>query len=169
MIGTPIRRITLCGSTRFKKAWVEWNARLTLEGHLVYSVAMWSHSVRVEPTEEQKVILDKVHFGKIDNSDEVFVLDVGGYIGDSTRREIAHAEATGKPVHYLSKEHPDWTEADCLWAQEFAPRVLSIPEGVDQAAVDKALKEFPAAVEAVMDEGPVTLDGLLTLVEKRVS
>ena len=119
MTETPRQqRITLCGSTRFKKAWMEWNARLTLQGHVVYSVAMWSHNVRVEPTEEQKKLLDQVHLAKIDNSDEVFVLDVGGYIGESTKREIAHAEATGKRVHYLSQTYPDWTEDDCLWAQE---------------------------------------------------
>jgi hypothetical protein len=107
-------RITLCGSTRFKKAFAEWNARLTLEGNVVYSVAMWSHGARIDPTEEQKKLLDEVHLAKIDNSDEVFVLDVGGYIGESTRREIAHAEKTGKAVRYLSKEFPGWTEADSV-------------------------------------------------------
>jgi len=108
--------ITLCGSTRFKRAWLEWNARLTLEGNVVFSVALWSHAQPVPVTLEQKELLDRVHLTKIDRSQEVFVLDVGGYIGDSTRREIMHAEATGKRVRYLSREYPGWAEDDCvLW------------------------------------------------------
>lgn len=110
--------ITLCGSTRFKRAWQEWNARMTLKGYLVFAVAMWTHSQRIEPTPEQKAVLDAVHLAKIEHSDEVFVLDVGGYIGESTRREIAHAVALGIPVRYLSQEFPNWTEDDCLFAQE---------------------------------------------------
>ena len=150
MTETPRQqRITLCGSTRFKKAWMEWNARLTLQGHVVYSVAMWSHNVRVEPTEEQKKLLDQVHIAKIDNSDAVFVLDVGGYIGESTKREIAHAEATGKPVHYLSQTYPDWTEDDCLWAQEG----YVIKADVDPEAVAKALEQPPEYHEVVMPPG----------------
>lgn len=50
-------------------------------------------------------------------SDEIFVLDVGGYIGESTSREIAHAKATGKSVRYLSAEHPGWVEADAIYAK----------------------------------------------------
>ncbi len=109
------KRICLCGSTKFKAAYHEWNARLTLEGHVVLSVAMYGHVDRLNLSAEQKVLLDRVHLAKIDVCDEVFVLDVGGYIGSSTRNEIAWAENSGKPVRYLSKEHPEWTEADCLW------------------------------------------------------
>lgn len=115
---TDRNKITLCGSTRFVKAWQEWNARLTLEDNVVLSVAMWSHNVRIEPTERQKTLLDIIHKDKIDDSDEIFVLDVGGYVGESTRSEIAHAEKTGKVVRYLSREYPNWTDADCLFAQD---------------------------------------------------
>ena len=107
--------ITLCGSTRFKAAFCEWNARLTLRGYLVFSVAMWSHSDRINPTNEQKLLLDEVHKLKIDISDEVFVLDVTGYIGESTNSEIKHAWSKNIPVRYLSKEYPNWTEKDCLY------------------------------------------------------
>lgn len=109
--------ITLCGSTRFKVAYQEWNARLTLAGNVVFSVAMWSHSDVMKPTDDQKILLDKIHLEKIDRSDEIFVLDVGKYIGESTRREIAHAEKTGKRVRYLSVEHPSWTDDDAVWAR----------------------------------------------------
>ena len=48
-----------------------------------------------------KEMLDKMHFQKIDMADEIFVINVGGYIGESTRREIAHATDKGKKVNYL--------------------------------------------------------------------
>ena len=107
--------ITLCGSTKFKKAYGEWNARLTLEGNVVLSVAMWSHSDRVEPTKEQKELLDKVHLAKIDLSDEIFVLDVNKYVGESTKREIDHTIENNKRVRYLSVEYPEWTEDNCKY------------------------------------------------------
>lgn len=56
-----------------------------------------------------------VHMRKIEASDAVFVLDVGGYVGESTKKEIALAGALGKEVLYLSKEYPEWTEDDCVW------------------------------------------------------
>jgi hypothetical protein len=63
------RRITLCGSTRFKRAFLEWNRRLTLQGHLIYSVAFWTHAGEGEPSRKDKQALDLVHKRKI----EVFV------------------------------------------------------------------------------------------------
>ena len=50
-----------------------------------------------------KARLDELHLRKIDLADEVMVLNVGGYIGDSTRREIEYANAHGKPVRYLEQ------------------------------------------------------------------
>jgi hypothetical protein len=140
------RKLVLCGSTRFKAAWQEWNARLTLDGYVVLSVAMWSHSDVVKPTDAQKILLDAIHFSKIDDSDEVFVLDVGGYIGYSTSREIAHAEKTGKPVRYLSKEYPEWTEADCKWWQ---PSQVESSLAASDAARVRADAELAAAKGAI--------------------
>ena len=48
-----------------------------------------------------KEMLDDMHKRKIDMADEIFVINVGGYIGESTRSEIAYAEKTGKKVNYL--------------------------------------------------------------------
>ena len=110
--------ICLCGSTRFKKAFQEWNARLTLNGNVVYSVAMWNHSKRVEPSPSEKITLDKVHKLKIYLSDSIFVLDVDGYIGESTKSEIEYDKSLGKNVTYLSQEYPNWTENDCQLVQE---------------------------------------------------
>ena len=49
------------------------------------------------------LMLDDMHLRKIDLADEIFVINVGGYIGESTRREIAYAEKTGKKVRYLEE------------------------------------------------------------------
>ncbi len=95
------------------RAFAEWNARLTMQGNIVYSVAVISTGDSIDS--EQKVLLDYVHMKKIELSDVVFVLDVGGYIGESTAREIQLSTALGKVVRYLSKEYPEWTENDCLW------------------------------------------------------
>lgn len=101
--------ITLCGSTRFKDAYMEAQKRLTLEGNIVISVGLFGHSGDSEVWEnmdegtltETKKMLDDMHKRKIDMSDEIYVINVGGYIGESTRSEIAYAEKTGKTVKYL--------------------------------------------------------------------
>lgn len=103
---TKTKRITLCGSTKFKKAFEVINKQLSLEGNVVYTVAFFGHADNIPLTTEQKELLDEVHKLKIDNSDGIFVLDVDNYIGDSTNSEIKHAEMYGKFVKYLS-EFPD--------------------------------------------------------------
>lgn len=98
--------VCLCGSTRFMEAFQEANLRLTCEMNIVLSVGCNTKSDRDllfsgEMTEELKERLDWLHKRKIDMCDEVFVLNVGGYIGESTRSEIDYALKIGKPVKYL--------------------------------------------------------------------
>ena len=94
--------ITLCGSTRFKNEFLEEQKRLTLEGNIVITVGLFGHSGDdIVWTEGVKEMLDRQHLAKIDLADEIFVINVGGYIGDSTRREIAYAEFKGKTITYL--------------------------------------------------------------------
>lgn len=96
--------ITLCGSTRFKDAFIEVQKRLTLEGNIVISVGLFGHSGDDEVwTDGTKEMLDDMHKRKIDMADEIFVINVGGYIGFSTRSEIEYANAHGKPVRYLEQ------------------------------------------------------------------
>ncbi len=96
--------ITLCGSTRFKNVFLEAQKRLTLEGNVVITVGLFGHSGDdVVWTEGVKDMLDRQHIAKIDLADEIFVINVGGYIGDSTRREIAYAEYKGKTISYLEE------------------------------------------------------------------
>ena len=96
--------ITLCGSTRFKEQFFEVQKRLTLEGNIVISVGLFGHSGDDEVwTEGTKEMLDDMHKRKIDMADEIFVINVGGYIGSSTRNEIEYAKANGRNVRYLEQ------------------------------------------------------------------
>ena len=99
------RVVTLCGSTRFKEEFLAEQKRLTLEGNIVISVGLFGHSGDNEVwTEGTKEMLDDMHKRKIDMADEIFVINVGRYIGSSTASEIAYAHATGKTVHYLEEK-----------------------------------------------------------------
>ena len=94
--------ITLCGSTRFKEQFLKAQKRLTLEGNIVISVGLFGHSGDDEVwTEGTKEMLDDMHKRKIDMADAIYVINVGGYIGESTRSEIEYALRTGKKVNYL--------------------------------------------------------------------
>lgn len=103
---SPSRRypvITLCGSTRFKEQFMEVQKRLTLEGNIVISVGLFGHSGDDEVwTEGTKEMLDDMHKRKIDMADSIFVIDVDGYIGSSTRSEIEYAKSKGKGIKYYS-------------------------------------------------------------------
>ena len=101
--------ITLCGSTRFKDEFIKAQKDLTLKGNIVISVGLFGHSGDSEVWENMdegtltktKEMLDDMHKRKIDMADEIFVINVDGYIGDSTKSEIKYAEETGKTVNYL--------------------------------------------------------------------
>ena len=100
--------ITLCGSTRFKDQFMEMQKKLTLEGYIVISVGLFGHAGDQEVWDgmdegtlsKTKEMLDDMHKRKIDMADEIYVINVGGYIGDSTRSEIQYAEEHGKTVRY---------------------------------------------------------------------
>jgi hypothetical protein len=97
--------VTLCGSTRFKDTFMEIQKRLTLQGYIVISVGLFGHAGDEEVwTEGIKEMLDDMHKRKIDMADEIFVINVDGYIGSSTRSEIEYARKTGKPVRYLEEQ-----------------------------------------------------------------
>jgi hypothetical protein len=101
--------ITLCGSTKFEAEFAEVNQRLTMEGCVVISLGMFSLPDLpgydwTADSSDLKGRLGGVHLQKIRMADEVYIVDPGGYVGESTRREIAYAESLGKPVRYLSRE-----------------------------------------------------------------
>jgi hypothetical protein len=100
--------VVLCGSTRFYDAFQEANYDLTMAGKIVLSVGFYPHAKAehghgegVGHDSAEKIALDDLHKRKIDLADYVFVLNVGGYVGESTRSEVAYAREIGLPVDYL--------------------------------------------------------------------
>ena len=101
MIG-KYKIITLCGSTKFKDDFISQQKRLTLEGNIVISVGLFGHSGDDEVwSEDTKLMLDDMHKRKIDLADEIFVVNVDGYVGSSTKSEIEYAIKSGQKVTYL--------------------------------------------------------------------
>lgn len=94
--------ITLCGSTKFKDEFINVQKDLTLNGYIVISVGLFGHSGDDEVwTDDKKEMLDRMHMQKINMADEIFVINVGGYIGDSTMNEIFYAVSQHKIIKYL--------------------------------------------------------------------
>ncbi len=108
--------VCLCGSTRFLREFQRANLRETLLGNIVLSIGAASgidaeHFGNLPRSQYDaiKSMLDELHLCKIDLADEVLVLNVGGYIGESTRREIDYAISCGKTIRWLegpvNKQH----------------------------------------------------------------
>lgn len=101
--------ITLCGSTKFKKEFLLVQKDLTLKGNIVLSLGIFTQSddkdifenMDKETLKNTKEMLSDMHKRKIDLSDEIFVINVNGYIGESTKDEIDYAQNTGKKINYL--------------------------------------------------------------------
>ena len=94
--------VCLCGSTRFMAAFRKANLEETLAGRIVLTVGCDTKSdTSLGLATETKVALDKLHKEKIRWADEILVLNVGGYIGFSTRSEIEFAEQLGRRIRYL--------------------------------------------------------------------
>lgn len=91
--------VCICGSTRFVDEMRAVNRDLTFAGVIVVAPGEADGPV----TDEQKAALDALHLRKIDLADRVLVVNPGGYIGESTSREIDYSHATGKPVSFT---HP---------------------------------------------------------------
>lgn len=93
--------ITLCGSAHFEKEFKDWNLRLTMAGHTVFSLTAYPSDHGYKKTwytDEQKRRLDEAHKRKIDASQTIFVINQDDYVGDSTKSEIAYARKTNKAV-----------------------------------------------------------------------
>lgn len=121
--------VCLCGSTRFMDAFHEANRLLSLEGKIVLTVEIVTYDGADDPQRadpEQKRRLDELHLRKIDLANEVLVLNVGGYIGESTRAEIAYANMTGKTIRW-------WEQPDC--------QHCGVPFGVEMCDVCQEAKD----------------------------
>lgn len=105
--------ICLCGSTRFFQTFQETILHETLAGHIVLSIGCDTKADRdLPPGTVDKEALDLLHLHKIDLADEILVLNVGGYLGESTRREIAYARRCNKPIRWLEPHHQELHEEE---------------------------------------------------------
>ena len=95
--------VTLCGSTKFKNEFEKAMKDLTLLGNVVISVGCFGHQDPDPLLWEKKNsgMLDRMHRQKIDMADWIFVVNPGGYIGESTRKEIDYAISQGKSVEFM--------------------------------------------------------------------
>lgn len=100
--------VCLCGSRRFKESFERVTRERTLAGEIVLSMGSFEFNAE---TESRKAELDALHLHKVELADYVLVINVGGYVGDSTRREIAHARALAKRVAFLEPEPEPEAEA----------------------------------------------------------
>lgn len=90
--------VCLCGSLRFSREFAIERTRLTLE----LAIVLAPEATEAAPPDPLLVrALGELHLRRIDLADEVRVVNPGGYIGETTRREIAYANALGKPVTYF--------------------------------------------------------------------
>ena len=103
--------VTLCGSTRFKDEFAKQQLNETLNGKIVLTIGCnlrddneLFKNLLPEELRKLKAILDVLHFRKIMISDEILVLNVNNYIGESTEREIEFANSIGVKIRYLLNE-----------------------------------------------------------------
>ena len=93
--------ITICGSTRFKDEIGKIAHDLTLQDHIVLAPCIFHHADGEELSAEEKIRLDNLHREKINMSDAIFVVNVDGYIGESTYGEIDWANRMKKQIFFL--------------------------------------------------------------------
>jgi len=95
--------VCFCGSTKFKEAFEKANREESLKGNIVLSLPQFSKADNVSVTNDEIKVLKKVHFEKIKLADEILVINVGDYIGQSTYEEMEFAKSLGKKVRYLEE------------------------------------------------------------------
>ncbi len=94
--------VCLCGSLSFKQAFAAAELGFVLTGNLVLTpCCMYGDAQRTDNYKEFKGYFDTMHFRKIELCDEVYIVNVNGYIGASTQAEIEYATQLGKKIQYL--------------------------------------------------------------------
>lgn len=110
--------ITLCGSTKFKNEFSNVNKWLTLQGNVVISIGLFGQVDNEPISPEEIILLDDIHKAKIDLADEIFVINVDGYIGNSTKNEMEYADQKGKKIRFYMDEKSDLN----MWYYKFSNR-----------------------------------------------
>lgn len=90
--------VTICGSMRFKDKMMEVAKELEIKNK--YIVIQCVYTTDKFSEEEQQILAD-LHYKKIEISDAIYVVNVNGYIGKSTSKEIEQAKKLGKEIMYL--------------------------------------------------------------------
>ena len=93
--------ICLCGSTKFKTDFERVAREQTLKGRIVFTLALFSKADGENLDPEQRTLLQHLHRHKIKMSDEILVVNTGGYIGKSTQSDIEFAQSHGKLVEFM--------------------------------------------------------------------
>ena len=93
--------ITLCGSIKFKAEFIKVQEKLTLDGNIIFTPNFFNNIRKEDKDVKIKKMLDEMHKQKIDMSDEIYIINFGGYIGESTKTEIEYAKTKGKKISYL--------------------------------------------------------------------
>jgi hypothetical protein len=94
--------VFLCGSTRFVETFNEWRKKLTYEGKIVLAIEIVTTQAKKDyPSLETKKMLDELYLRMIDLADEVMILNVGGYIGESTKKELEYARKHNNTIKFL--------------------------------------------------------------------
>lgn len=99
-----VKIITVCGSLRFYKEMMGITEKMELEGNcMLVPVYNPSRPNKDDFTEEEALMLDKIHKERIKLADAILVVNVDGYIGNSTSKEIEYAKSLGKEVIYYTE------------------------------------------------------------------
>lgn len=94
--------ITVCGSYKFKKEMVEITEKMALQGNCMITPIELTKSNKEDYTENEILIIDKMHKEKIKLADTILVVNVNGYIGNSTNSEIEYAKSLNKEILYYT-------------------------------------------------------------------
>lgn len=145
MSATRPKIVCLCGSTRFWREFQRASLAETLAGHIVLSVEPTDASHQHDSVEADKALkarLDELHLRKIDLADEVLVLNVGGYVGESTAREVAYAWSRGKTLRWLEVERQGRREpVMAYWDPDSKGRLEAATAAYPQQDWDDAVRE----------------------------
>lgn len=157
---TQPRLVCVCGSARFRRAFEEVNRRLTGEGCIVVTIEHEADDAQHDLTE--------VDVRKITMCDELFVLNVNGYIDERTRHGICLAQRHGRALRFL--EELDWAKAPTRVRASTIPGwvVPDDAQSVEEGTVLDLRAPFRVVRGAVLLYGPDETRAACTLVADHV-
>ena len=94
--------ITVCGSLRFKQEMLEISEKMELQGNCMLTPIYPTKDDKDAYTDEEVIMLDKMHKEKIKLCDAILVVNVNNYIGSSTKSEIEFAKSLNKEIIYYT-------------------------------------------------------------------